>query len=254
MLIEAKEGCKGAMMVYNLKKIKLLLLLALVFALGACGGAPSVVKQTLTGQGGVYYLDPTHGQFPLFPPPPLPDSDTDQTDLKVLRAWQQKRTTAECARARAEARGNFESLLGNVSPFHRPLSPEVASFFKHVHADLDYAVGAVKERYQRPRPFLRGFGIEPCIYIIGGYSYPSGHAANARLFALILSDLVPERRAEFIARADEAALDRVIGGVHYPSDIEAGKRLAEEIYAELMEIKAFKRDEEALRKYIVKKD
>jgi len=235
-------------MVDNLKKIKILLVLALLFALGACG-APSVAKQTLIETGNVYYLDPIQGQFPLFPPPPRPGSDTDQADLKVLREWQAKRTTAECSRTRAEARGDFGSLFGNVSPFSKPLPPEVAAFFKRVHGDLDYAVGTVKERYQRPRPFLRGQGFEPCIDIIGGYAYPSGHAANARLFALILSELVPERRAEFMARADEAALDRVIGGVHYPSDIEAGKRLAEEIYAALRNNRAFRRDVQSLKKY-----
>jgi acid phosphatase (class A) len=240
------------MMVDALKKIKLLLVLALVLSLGAC--APAVVKQTLTGTGGVYYLDSAPGQFPLLAAPPLPGSDTDQADLKVLHEWQAKRTAAECTRARAEARGNFESLFGNVSPFRRPLPPEVTAFFKRVLADLDYAVGAVKERYQRPRPFLRGLGLKPCIDLISGYSYPSGHAVNARLFALILSDLSPDRRAEFMARADEAALNRVIGGVHYPTDIEAGKRLAEAIYFELRKNPAFKRDEEALKKYIVIKD
>ncbi|MEI7638348.1 MAG: phosphatase PAP2 family protein [Syntrophus sp. (in: bacteria)] len=240
------------MMVDALKNIRLLLLLALVLSLGAC--TPAVVKQTLAGTRGVYYLDSTAGQFPMFPAPPLPGSATDQADLKVLQAWQAKRTAAECTRAHAEARGNFESLFENVSPFSRPLPPEVAAFFKHVHTDLDYAVGTVKERYQRPRPFFRGLGFKPCIYLISGYAYPSGHAANARLFALILSDLSPDRRAEFMARADEAALDRVIGGVHYPTDIEAGKRLGEAIYVELRKNPTFQRDEKALEKYIVKKD
>ncbi len=240
-------------MVDNLKKIKILLVLALLFALGACG-APSVAKQTLIETGDVYYLDPVQGQFPLFSPPPRPGSDTDQADLKVLREWQTKRTAAECSRARAEARCDFGSLFGNVSPFGKPLPPEVAVFFKRVHGDLGYAVGAVKGRYQRPRPFLRGQGLESCILIIGGYAYPSGHAASARVFALILSELVPERRAEFMARADEAALNRIIGGVHHPSDIEAGKRFAEKIYAALRNNQAFRRDQEGLEKYIVKKN
>jgi len=236
-------------MVDSLKKIRLLLVLALVLSLGAC--APAVVKQTLTGTGGVYYLDSTAGQFPLFPAPPLAGSDIDQADLNVLQVWQVKRTAAECVQARAEARGNFESLFGNVNPFSKPLPPEVAAFFKQIHADLDYAVGAVKDRYQRPRPAWRGCGITPCIDIIGGYAYPSGHTANARLFALILSDVAPERRAEFMARADEAALNRVIGGVHYPSDIDAGKRLAEEIYVELRKNPAFQRDAQSLKRYVV---
>jgi acid phosphatase (class A) len=235
------------------KRIKILLVLALLFALGACG-APSVIKQTRIETGKVYYLDAIQGQFPLFPPSPRPGSDTDQADLKALREWQAKRTATECSRGRAEARDDFGSLFGNVSPFDEPLPPEVAAFFKRVHDDLSYAVGAVKERYQRPRPFRRGQGLEPCIAIIGGYAYPSGHATSARVFALILAELVPERRAEFMARADEAALDRIIGGVHHPSDIEAGKRMVEEIYAALRDNQAFRRDQEGLAKYIVKKN
>lgn len=233
-------------------KATLLLVLVLLFALGAC--APAIVKEPTAGQGGVYYLDPLQGRFSWFPPPPRAGSATDQADLEVLRTWQAKRTAAECARARAEARGDFEALYGNVSPFDKPIPPEVATFFKRVHADLDYAVEAVKKQYQRPRPIYRNRGLEPCVDIIGGYAYPSGHATNARLFALILSDLVPERRAEFMTRADEASLNRVIGGVHYPSDIEAGKRLGEAIYAELRKNRIFLRDEEDIVKYVVKKD
>ena len=237
------------MKIIFLKKIRLLILLELVLSLGAC--TPAALKQTLTGTGGVCYLDSAAGQFPKFPAPPPAGSDKDQDDLKVLQAWQAKRTAAECVQARAEARGTFESLFGNVNPFSKPLPPEVAAFFKRIHADLDYAVGTLKDRYQRPRPAWRGCGIAPCIDIIGGYAYPSGHTANARLFALILSDVAPERRAEFMARADEAALNRVIGGVHYPSDIDAGKMLADEIYVELQKNPAYQVDVQSLGKYVV---
>lgn len=55
-----------------------------------------------------------------------------------------------------------------------------------------------------------------CVKKSWGYSYPSGHSSFSRVFANVLSDIVPERRAEFFARADEVAQDRVIGGVHFP--------------------------------------
>ena len=96
----------------------------------------------------------------------------------------------------------------------------------------------------------RDAGLEPCLRRIGGLSYPSGHSTIAHVFALILADLVPERRAEFLARADAAALNRVIGGVHHPSDIEAGKRLADLLYAEFLKSPAFRADQEALQQYL----
>jgi len=116
--------------------------------------------------------------------------------------------------------------------------------------DLDYAVGDIKDRYRRSRPFLRDKSLSPCIDRIGGYSYPSGHAVNARVFALILSEMKPERREAFMARADRAALHRVICGVHYPSDIVAGKLLGEAIYDEFIKSPDFQRDLSSLRKYV----
>jgi hypothetical protein len=59
----------------NTRIFKLLVVLALFFALGAC--SPSYVKQTLTGQGGVYYLDSAQGKFPQFPAPPQPDASVE---------------------------------------------------------------------------------------------------------------------------------------------------------------------------------
>jgi len=41
--------------------------------------------------------------------------------------------------------------------------------------------------------------------------------------AIVLSNMVPEKRAELMARGWEYANNRVIGGIHYRSDIEAGR-------------------------------
>ena len=38
----------------------------------------------------------------------------------------------------------------------------------------------------------------------------------------VLADLVPAKRAAIFARADAFAANRVIIGVHYPSDVAAG--------------------------------
>jgi hypothetical protein len=69
----------------------------------------------------------------------------------------------------------------------------------------------------------------------------------ARLFALILSDLDPARRAEYMAKADESALFRVIGGVHHPTDTAAGKALADALYNELKREPALASDLRALK-------
>jgi acid phosphatase (class A) len=50
---------------------------------------------------------------------------------------------------------------------------------------------------------------------------------------IVLSNMVPEKRAEIMARAAEYAHNRIVGGIHYPSDIEAGRITGTVIAAKL---------------------
>lgn len=194
-----------------------------------------------------YYVTEAQQRLPDFRPPPAAGSKEDLADLAALKDWQLRRTPEDCARANAAGHAEFLQFFGDISPFPDPLPPAAAAVLKHVKEDADWAVYGVKERFKRERPFLRDASLEPCLGRVGGKAYPSGHAAIARVFALLLSDLVPERRADFLARADQAALDRVIGGVHHPTDIEAGKLLADRIYKAIKKSRRFKKDLAVLR-------
>lgn len=61
-------------------------------------------------------------------------------------------------------------------------------------------------------------------------SYPSGHAAQAFYVAFALSDMYPELAHDFVTLAELISSSRVDRGVHLPSDISAGKQLAEILY------------------------
>jgi acid phosphatase (class A) len=54
-------------------------------------------------------------------------------------------------------------------------------------------------------------------------SYPSDHATIAMLYAEILARMLPEQRLRLLARARQYAAHRVVCGVHFKTDIEAGK-------------------------------
>ncbi|OGR52166.1 MAG: hypothetical protein A2049_12730 [Elusimicrobia bacterium GWA2_62_23] len=217
------------------------LLLAAALSAVPAFAAEWVIKQS------TYYLTAQQQSFPDFPAPPAAGSKQDQADFAVLKEWQLKRTPEDCARANAGAHAEFKEFFGDMSPFADPLPAEAAVILDRVRADTDWAVYGIKERFKRPRPFLTDKELEPCLGRAGGKAYPSGHAAISRVFALLLADLVPSRRADFLARADEAALDRVIGGVHHPTDIEAGKRLADRVYKAFKKSRRFKQDLKALR-------
>ena len=195
------------------------------------------------------YLSQAQLQIGNFPPPPAAGSAQDDADLAAVLQWQKDRTEAQCAEGRAQADPSFSSFFGGVSPFPSPLPPEVEAFFKRAGSDADNAAGYVKNIYRRGRPFLRSAELNPCLGRMQGFSYPSGHATISRVFGLILSDLLPRQGAIFMRAADQAALNRVIGGVHYPSDIQAGKDLGGIIYGELRKTPAFVTDMGALSKY-----
>lgn len=194
-----------------------------------------------------YYLDLADLDLRAVPAAPAEGSYEDDGDLRAVLDWQYRRTKEQCAAARAEMSHNYGVFFGQISPFPEPEPPAVKKFFKNVGKDSVAAHRFLKDVYQRERPFVRDPRIKPCLYRIKGYAYPSGHATMSRLFALILSDLVPSRRAEFIARADEAALNRLIGGVHHPTDLAAGRELADTLYKYLKKDPGFRSDLKALK-------
>ena len=71
---------------------------------------------------------------------------------------------------------------------------------------------------------LQGW-VRPSNWYLTGFLIPSGTA--------------PEKRAELFARADEYGANRVVIGVHYPTDIEASRIAAAVIAAAFMQNPAF---------------
>lgn len=89
-----------------------------------------------------------------------------------------------------------------------------------------------KAHYNRPRPYQLGPMLEKRIEMRISDpqtpAYPSGHAFDAGMFAEALTQRHPEFAAEFDRLATRIANSRIVGGVHYPSDCEAGLLLGRE--------------------------
>ena len=61
-------------------------------------------------------------------------------------------------------------------------------------------------------------------------SFPSGHSAQAKLVANVLSDMYPMHTAELQQAAENISNSRLVSRVHYKSDTEAGKKLGDDLY------------------------
>jgi acid phosphatase (class A) len=124
-------------------------------------------------------------------------------------------------------------------------TPAITRVIQRSNADLFAVVGKAKDRYQRPRPFVTEQGavcIEPSEDFGKSGSYPSGHAAGGWLYALVLAEIDPANATAIMARGRAFGESRVVCGVHYASDIEAGRITASALVAELHGMAEFQVD------------
>lgn len=245
--------CTIDLMLKNRKLNFLILSAALAFS--ACGGVKPVARgpeHKSQAAEHVYYVNPEPFKTARFAPPPAPGSLEQQADIAGLLAWQNKRTQADCAKAARTADEDYDAFWGANSPFPEPQPAALKEFFGRLASDLEASLNRMKTRYQRPRPFMAYAEAQPCIKKPKSFSYPSGHTVFSRVYAGVLTDIIPQRQAEFYAKADEIAQDRVIGGVHYPADIAAGKVFADMYLLELRKSEDYRNDIQKLRELLKK--
>jgi len=169
-------------------------------------------------------------------PPPTDESLAGLADLQTVLQVQADRTADQVARARRVA-GHTVFLMG-ARVFGAWFTPEnlpvTARFFKTAGQQFHPVLVQAKEKWQRPRPFVRDSRVHPCLAPPEGTSYPSGHSATAAVWAELFCAAFPDKRDAFTAQVSETMWSRVLGGVHYPTDTQAGRLLGEAIGREML--------------------
>jgi acid phosphatase (class A) len=161
----------------------------------------------------------------LLAPPPAPDSIQTKRELGEILTIQVTRTKEMETRAIADATENiwrFADVVNNPK-FTAAGLPKFAAFFDRVVETEGAVVDPAKDVWKRPRPHLYSDLVHPIVPLSKSGSYPFGHATVGTLMGIELANMLPEKRAEIMARAWEYGHNRVVGGIHYPSDIEMGR-------------------------------
>jgi acid phosphatase (class A) len=193
----------------------------------AAGIALATGATSALAQDGTYLHPDQINLSELLAPPPAPASARQMDDLAHVLKVQRERTPEQVERAKEDLTHSIFRFADVLGPsFNEANLPKTAALFKAAGDDAGLVTKPAKKYFNRPRPFVTSSEVHPTVptgrqsYY---YSYPSGHATFGYLSAILLAQMVPEKSAEIFARGREYGQNRVVDGVHYSSDIEAGR-------------------------------
>ncbi len=186
-------------------------------------------------------------------PPPAEDSVWDRSDQQLVQAYQ----AADAARWQmAEKDADEDDLYSRFADaFGKPIdgktAPALVALLDRALSDVDVTTDAAKKHFHRPRPYQRlqlqrvcakPTAPKPELHAMAGTSYPSGHSTYGWTVAMILARVAPERTDALMARAQEFEISRLVCGMHFPSDVEAGHSVAIAVVSHLDASKQFRAD------------
>ena len=188
-----------------------------------------------------------HGEPPLnsalfVPAPPAEGSARQRADTAASEALRPLEGSPRWEMAAIDADLHFPAAASIFScaldaTVTEASTPALYRLLQRSLTDLGLATYPAKKAHNRARPFMvNGEAIctpedEELLRTDG--SYPSGHSAIGWGWALILSQLVPEKAEAILARGRDYAQSRMICNVHWMSDTVAGMAVGAAAFARL---------------------
>jgi len=192
----------------------------------------------------------------LLPPPPDPGSPGFVSDEAASRMAEALRGTARWNRASSDAvlrfpgaTQFFQCAAGiRIDP---ETTPVLFRLIGKTLIDVGLSTYKAKNHYNRVRPFVQ-HGATTCYppdeaMLRKDGSYPSGHSAAGWGWALVLTELVPDRTDAILQRGRDFGQSRVICQAHWQSDVDAGRVIAAGTVARLHADPAFLADLQAAK-------
>lgn len=181
--------------------------------------------------------------------PPAPQTDQYNIEINNILARQAKLTDKQKATIMAEDHIQPSMMIDPVigAGYTKEKNPALFALLEHAASDAWRTGDAMQEYWNHQRPWVDDSRVQLLAKPITRPSYPSGHTTTNTVWAYVLSELFPEKREALFARASEIGFHRVDAGVHFPSDVEGGKRLAAFLYAKMQQNADFQRELAAAR-------
>ena len=197
-------------------------------------GALALMTLTSTARADVAgYLAPSSApdMIRVLPSPPAAKSAADDEDLRAYKATRHLAGSPRWSLAQQDNRGSPEDFFKDFAcslgvTLDTASAPTLNILLLRVIKDARPFIDPAKDHYARKRPYLVIPGdicIDKSASLAKSGSYPSGHSTVSWAVGLIFAQLAPDRTTEILSRARVYSESRVVCGVHYPSDIAAGR-------------------------------
>ncbi len=178
----------------------------------------------------------------LLPAPPGAGSPAQAADDASRQAAARWRETPRWTWAMRDAELRFPQAATTFAcalgvPVSTETTPNLVTLLRRTLVDAGLATYRAKNHYKRVRPFVAA-GEPMCdpkheAALRADGSYPSGHSAVGMAWALVLSELAPERVDALMQRGVAFGQSRVVCNVHWQSDVEAGRVVGAAVVAQL---------------------
>ena len=189
--------------------------------------------------------------------PPALDSLWDRADQGLVEAYQavDEGRWQSADLDQNELYPRFATAFGR--PIDKKTSPALVALLDRAISDAEATASAAKDHFERPRPFQRlqlqrvcdkASPPKPEVHPTHGSSYPSGHSTRGWMVAMILARVAPDRSEALMTRGQEYEESRLVCGMHFPSDVEAGHEVAVAVVARLDASNEFQADLNKARK------
>ena len=168
----------------------------------------------------------------LLPAPPQPGTPAFDTDELAFTSTRVLLDQPRGDLARSDARLKFPQATEAFHcaagiPLNSDATPHLETLLRRVMTDSALSTFKAKDHYNRTRPFVYNKQAsctpEEEASLAKNGSYPSGHAALGWAWGLVLAELMPNRADALFQRAYDYGQSRVVCGVHWQSDGDAGR-------------------------------
>ena len=169
-------------------------------------------------------------------PPPAFGSAAFQAALAEVRKYSEQRTQRELDIAKHwgdgagtyTPAGHWNRIAGELAVWYNLTEADAARVLAALNMammDAGIAVWDAKYTYWLIRPSQADRAITTPVGLPNFPSYVSGHSGFSGAAADVLGYFFPAERASLAAQADEAAMSRLYGGIHYRFDSDVGLRM-----------------------------